>query len=218
MRFLLANLLRPELDWSVQNIQQVITDIYGSPPDEAVETHPRIIKSHEQYTPDYKKIIYIYRDGRDVSVSYNDYMVKLRDYEEDFPSFLQDMLSGKFEYGSWQDHIAGWLWKKEKQEVHSICYERLFSDTKREMIRLGVFLKLKWSDNDIEQAIYRSSFDSFQKGIFSYKHSTHWEKGFRGGVKGGPGAREEIYTPQLDDIFWERAGSVAAKLGYERDL
>jgi hypothetical protein len=182
-----------------------------------VATQPRIIKSHDPYSRDYPKIIYLYRDGRDVAVSYYDYMYKLQDYEKDLSSFLSKMLKDGFEYGTWQGHVKGYLWGERASDVLAISYEELYDNTNSTLHRIRGFLGTTWEERDIEIAIQRSSFDVYQKDLYSHRFATHWSKGFRGGVKGAPGSWRERFSAQQNELFWELAGEVAAKLGYRKE-
>jgi len=216
IRYMLANLIFPECDWTVENIHQVVPDIYETSFESSFDVYPRIIKSHERATKQYKKVIYIYRDGRDVSVSYYDYMVKLWNYPKDFTTFLKEMLAGQLRFGAWQDHVAGWIWGVEGVEILEVCYEQLFGQISCELKRVGGFLGYEWTEKDIEMANNRSTVDRIRKDIHSLKYSSQWSKGYRGGVKGGPGAWKEKFTSEHEDIFWKKAGTIARKLGYER--
>src|ERR1044072_8130331 len=70
-RFLIGNLVAsPEVvDWS--NIERHVPDIYfNSDPQLGKLPRPRYFKSHEAYRPEYRRVVFIVRDPRDVAVSY----------------------------------------------------------------------------------------------------------------------------------------------------
>jgi estrone sulfotransferase len=217
MRYLLANLLLPGEEWNITNIGRVIPDLHEDAPTNPVPTQPRILKSHKPFRPEYARVIYLYRDGRDVALSYYDFHKKLRDNPDDFPTFLSKMLRGEVPYGTWQDHVASWLFDDKTVDLLPVCYETLYQDTRAELERIGCFVGCQWSADDIQAAIDKSSFERFQRDYAQYKQETHWRKGFTGGVKGGPGKWREVFTPELNDMFWRYAGEIAGKLGYLKE-
>lgn len=215
MRFLLAHLMYPENEWTVDNIQQIIPDIYDTRSIGIIGTKPRIIKSHEQNTSKYKKVLYLYRDGRDVSVSYFDYMKKLHNYSSGFGSFLHEMLTKGFDFGTWQAHISSYLWQDKVEDLLAVSYEELHNDPLSVLFRIKEYFSATWTEDAIKQAIQKSSFHLYQKDILSHRYDSHWKKGFRGGVKGGPGAWKDHYSIENTELFWKLAGDVAARLGYQ---
>lgn len=216
MRYLLANLLAPGEDWNITNVGRVVPDIYEKMLPDPVKTSPRILKSHEPFREGYPRVIYLYRDGRDVAVSYYDFYTKLRGYQESFEAFLTKMLHGELEYGTWQDHVATWLFRPGASHIQAVCYEALCQGTRQELERIGDFLGVAWSVAEIETAVARSTFDKFQKDYARHKQETHWRKGFTGGVKGGPGGWRGVFDEALNELFWQCAGDVAGRLGYSK--
>jgi len=214
VRYLLANLLEPERDWDINNLRRVVPDIYESFPANWLQRSPRVLKSHEPFTSRYKNVIYLYRDGRDVAVSYYDYMKKLHKYEDDFPTFLTLFLTDGLPYGSWHRHIGSWLLENPVASLYSLQYEQLFAAPAQELQKLGAFLGQPWDSLAIQTAIEKASLDHYRKDFRTLKH---WRKGFQGGVKGGPGRWREVFTPDQNDLFWTIAGSVAQKKGYFRE-
>lgn len=217
MRYLLANLLQPAVDWNITNIGTIVPPVYKGIPEDYVETKPRILKSHEPFCEEYPRAIYLYRDGRDVSVSYYDFYVKLEGYQEDFVEFLNRMLQGDLPYGSWQDHVSSWLFRGDKESVLAVSYEKLCEDTQKELERVGTFLELSWTESEIRSAIARSTLEKQRNDYYRYKQETHWKRGFRGGVKGTPGKWREVFDESLSTLYWQYAGHVAEKVGYLRE-
>jgi estrone sulfotransferase len=216
MRYLLANLLEPNVDWNITNIGKIIPDLYERIPEDYAGVQPRIFKSHEPFCDEYPRVIYLYRDGRDVSISYYDFYVKLKGYQGDFAQFLSRMLQGDLPYGSWQDHVSSWLFRDEKKSFLAISYEKLYGDTQKELERVGTFLELSWAESEVRSAIAKSTLEKQKNDFYRYKQETHWQQGFRGGVKGAPGKWREIFDESLNALYWQYAGQVAEKVGYSR--
>src|SRR5437667_2434462 len=69
-RFLIANLLRPNEPISFLNVNGIVPDVYQTSEEElANHPSPRILKSHDAFTPRFPRSIYITRDPRSVAVS-----------------------------------------------------------------------------------------------------------------------------------------------------
>ncbi|XP_067399018.1 sulfotransferase 2B1-like isoform X3 [Emydura macquarii macquarii] len=73
------------------------------------------------------KIIYTLRCPKDVLVSLYHFSHILRFVKDpgSLDSFLEDFLSGNVTYGSWFDHVIGWMGLKDNKNFFSITYEEL---------------------------------------------------------------------------------------------
>ena len=216
VRYLLANLLHPSMQWHIANLNRAVPDIHQEIPHNYIESQPGIFKSHYPYCRDYPRVIYICRDGRDVSLSYYDLRKKKGHYQKEFRDFLLEMLQGQMPYGSWQVHIQSWLFQPYQPPLLMVKSEQLYNDTPGTLQLLGDFLGFKWSDREIELAIGKSTFEKQKKDFYAYKYESHWAKGFRGGVKGAPGKWREVFTDELNQVFWEYAGNICEKLDYPK--
>ncbi len=219
MRYLLANLLEPQGEWHIENIGRVIPDIHETWPAEWIPRRPRILKSHYPYRAQYRKVIYLYRDGRDVAISYHHFLVRLHDDKRDFPAFFIDFLHGRVPYGAWHEHVAGWMASRESTcSLLPIQYRALYDNPLKSLQRVGDFLGYQWSNEQISTAIEKSSYLRLQRDYQVRKYQSHWRKGFQGGVKGGPGKWKEVLTAEQNELFWEITGSISEKLGLEYGL
>jgi len=216
VRYLLANLIHPALEWHIANLNRAVPDLHQENADNYIDSQPKIFKSHYPYCQDYPRVIYICRDGRDVSLSYYDLRKKKGLYKKKLRDFLLEMLQGQMPYGSWQDHIHSWVFHSHQTPLLTIKYEQLCEDTPGTLQSLGDFLGFKWSDRKIDLAISKSTFEKQKRDFYIHKYESHWAKGFRGGVKGAPGKWREVFTDELNQIFWEYAGNICEKLGYPK--
>ena len=73
------------------------------------EFHIRMLfcfKSHNLPDPDYRKVIYIVRDGRDVLVSYHHFQESMGSDRSSYES----LLSGQgLPFGRWHEHVNVWV-------------------------------------------------------------------------------------------------------------
>ncbi|MDA8429798.1 MAG: sulfotransferase domain-containing protein [Geobacteraceae bacterium] len=214
MRYLLSNILEPCKAWHLRNINEVVPDIYEV--DISLFARPRIIKSHEPFTCLYPKVIYMYRDGRDVAASYYNLSKTAFGYKKSFEVFLLAMLTGGKEavFGSWQAHVSGWLDAAQSGSVFYIKYEDLCQNTVNVMEKLGCFMGNNFDRVMILSAIDKSTFDVQKEHV--KKYSEHYVKGFHGGIKGGPGKWREVFTEEMNELFWHHAGVLMTRLGYKK--
>jgi hypothetical protein len=214
MRYLLANLFAPEEFWHIDNIGQMVPDIHQPPPEVFFST--RIIKSHLPFQADYAKVIYLYRDGRDVAISYFDFLTKIYNYKQPFDTFFSTYLANGFQYGTWHEHMISWH-SASTSAVLPVQYERLVNEPLPELQKVTQFLGMTWREQDIQQALERSSISKIRQDYQKRKFDTHWQKGFTGGVQATPGHWRAYLTDAQNEMFWAQAGGIAAQVGYQKE-
>jgi hypothetical protein len=70
----------------------------------------RLIATHESYRGEYRKAVYLVRDGRDVMLSEYAYLKALGRFGGDLDQFIGAFLRGRVNgFGSWSSHVASWL-------------------------------------------------------------------------------------------------------------
>ena len=163
-RFLIANLLHPDLDVTFANIERLIPDT-SSQSSRTLKRipRPRFIKAHEYFDHRYKKVIYLVRDPRDVVISYYDFQRKYRQIEDGYPleRYVDDFVQGRLisaTWGTWAENVGSWMSTRSKdRNFLLIRYEDLLADTVRELTRIAVFLGIDPQPNLLRGAIGRSS-------------------------------------------------------------
>ncbi|XP_026575553.1 sulfotransferase family cytosolic 2B member 1-like isoform X1 [Pseudonaja textilis] len=88
------------------------------------------------------KVIYVVRNPKDVVVSYYHFqrMAKFFPEPSSFEGFLHDFMAGTVHYGSWFEHVKGWLSCREELALFCITYEELHRDLRHCVERLSAFL------------------------------------------------------------------------------
>src|SRR5690606_19622633 len=76
MRFLVANMLRPEWEITFRNLQEAVPGIHHPQIFDPEFPRPRFIKTHFPSYDEFPRFVYIYRDGRDVMVSHYHYAIQ----------------------------------------------------------------------------------------------------------------------------------------------
>lgn len=122
-------------------------------------TIPRVVKTHQRYRFVFgrKPSIGIIRDPRDVMVSYYHF---LRDrkgtYNDSFGEFVRHPRYG---LPSWFAHYTSW---RDRWAVVA-RFEDMVEDTPREFRRILVVLDVELSDEDVHQAVARSSIGGMRR-------------------------------------------------------
>lgn len=210
---------------------------------------PRVLKSHspanvESFFGDREaaeiiqpllesgKIVYVYRDGRDVMTSLYFYVRKVKPELSSIPfgRFLRmkDPLnvrpigsSTNVEY--WRDHVSGWL---DQPHILPISFESLVLEFDREIHRLSEFLGQPMP-RSVANVVRSPRAGSMPRSVWArgteklfklYKRLTTGvdltSVDFR---MGRIGSFEEVFTADDLEYFQHVAGEVMVRLGYDVD-
>lgn len=177
MRFLVANLLRPNDTINFVNIETIVPDIYKNTEDELSRLKaPRIIKSHECFNPRYKKVIHIVRNPLSIAVSFYHHLMKFHKISEELPfkEFLNDFLKGNYMtiIGNWNENVLSWITNKshEKENYLLVRYEDLHQNLYNELKSIAVFLGIFAESAAIDRTIELSSFENMKKHEVDQRH------------------------------------------------
>ncbi|XP_040181591.1 sulfotransferase 2B1-like [Rana temporaria] len=143
---------------------------------EANLTQPRIITSHlphqlfaKSFFKSKAKIIYTMRNPKDIIVSLF-YFAKIvcifKEYES-FQQAIEDIVKGNALYGSWFDHVKGWMQMKDDSRFFFITYEELLKDPRGSVVKLCKFLGKQLDDSQIDSVVKHSSFSSMKENKMS---------------------------------------------------
>nr|XP_004473100.2 sulfotransferase 2A1-like [Dasypus novemcinctus] len=106
------------------------------------------------------KAIYIIRNPRDIITSGYFFWkgVKIVKSTESFEQFFQWFLQGNVSYGSWFDHIRGWLSMRGKDNFLVVAYEDLHQDRKGTVELISQFLGYKLTPEELSSVLKNISF------------------------------------------------------------
>ena len=169
-RFLIANLLYPNLDVDFTNIERLIPDntLQSSRTLKKIQ-RPRIVKSHEYFDPRYPKTIYIVRDPRDVAISYYEYNRRNRFIDDtvNLDAFVERFVSGDLTsvgWGTWAENVASWVYTRGASPSFLLLrYMDVKSDPVRELRRVANFLNVEADTARLHRAVERSSAEHMRK-------------------------------------------------------
>ncbi len=211
LRFILANILYKDKEINFTNIHKYSPEVDKLKDYCAEDNIPRLIKSHEPYDPAFQKLVYLVRDGRDVYVSYYNYLSKTLPSGMTFKKFLQEF---QMPYGYWNDHVLSWATKNDESFL-LIKYEDMCLNTISTIHRVLNFINVKESDTIIQTALKKTTFNEMKNLEIKYG---------RGKYKSGPdvfmragkiGNWKNLFNKEEISLFKERENSALLKLGYE---
>ncbi|XP_039190946.1 sulfotransferase 2B1 isoform X3 [Crotalus tigris] len=136
---------------------------------------PRIISSHlpahlfaKSFFKSKAKIIYTVRNPKDVLVSLYHFASMFHPYKDPgtLDQFLEGFLKGDVPFGSWFDHIKGWMNLKDKENFF-ITYEELQEDLRGSVVRISQFLGKDLDDAAIDSVVANASFESMKRNKMS---------------------------------------------------
>lgn len=161
-RFLIGNLIHPQSPADFSNINLIIPDPEGlSKRQLARMPRPRYIKSHQYFDPRYKNIIYVVRDPRDVALSQYHFHRKRKLLQDgaSIEEFISRFVAGKTSpYASWGENVASWMSTRgDRPGFMLLRYEDMIENTIRELAKVAHFIGLQASQEQLAQAVARSS-------------------------------------------------------------
>ncbi|KAL8611071.1 hypothetical protein ACOMHN_064362 [Nucella lapillus] len=144
------------------------------PPQRILNTHVLLHQLPQKVQDGKAKIIFLYRNPKDVAVSFYNHHRKIHEYEYqgEFSDYLSGLfLKGKVDFGSYFDYIRDWEREMDSRPglpVFMVSYEELQTDTFNKTKELAEFMGSSADDNTIRGIVDRCSFDRIreQKGGF----------------------------------------------------
>lgn len=225
MRFLVGNLVYADDPVTFANVERRVPSVYGMPNRKLRDLpRPRYIKTHESFHPDYKRVIYIVRDPRDVAVSYYHYLVKIRQLpagsslDAFIPRFIEEKLYARF--GPWADHVMGWLaMSPSREKFIFLRYEDLLNDTVSELTKVAKLLEIPPEEDRVKRAVELSTarrmrgLEKVEAGKWSTTKGTRANVPFVRAAKSGQWS--EVLSPESVAAIEAAWGPVMLSLGYK---
>jgi hypothetical protein len=174
---------------------------------------PSFFKSHHLPRPEYRRVVYLLRDGRDAMVSYFHYREATERTKLDFLEFVQG--GAKLFPCRWHEHVESWMNNPYSAERIVIKYEDLLANPVEQLQRFCSFAGLERTPAFIKAAAESAAFRTLrrkeeQQG-FPDHNFTEGNFFFRRGVAGSH--KDEMPEAVLA-AFMSEASSTLQKMGY----
>ncbi|XP_008565965.1 PREDICTED: amine sulfotransferase-like [Galeopterus variegatus] len=132
---------------------------------------PRLFTSHIPYYLAPKglknkraKIVYVYRNPKDVLISYFHFsklVVTLEDTDT-IEHFMKKFLDGKVVGSLWFDHIRGWYEHKHDFNILFMMYEDMKKNLRSSVLKISGFLEKELSEEDVDAIVRQATFQSMK--------------------------------------------------------
>lgn len=125
-----------------------------------------LVATHEHYRKQYKRVIYVVRDARDVLLSEYAFLKALDFYKDDLDSFVRYFLFTKVSgYGPWHKHVTGFLDSPiaGTDNMMLVRFEDLRKDPMPWFARIAEFLGVSVSEERIRTAVANNSIEAMRE-------------------------------------------------------
>lgn len=225
-RFLIANLLHPEIEVGFANIDSLVPDTAALSSRMLKRTpRPRVLKSHQYFDHRYPKVLYVVRDPRDVAFSYYQFHRKYAFVNDSHPieQFVADFVGGRLisaDWGTWAENVASWLYTRGHNAGFLLTrYEDLEQDTQRELARIARFLGVEPKPEVLTNVIERCSAQRMRE--LELKEQDQWiaTKKHRKDIpfvgQASSGVWEQKFSAESVALIEATWGELMEVLGYE---
>src|ERR1700740_2737717 len=108
---------------------------------------PTFFKTHDLPHPQYRRVIYLIRDGRDVMVSYFHHLSAL----DNPPDFLKLVKTGQGLFPCrWHEHVEAWTRNPHGAQMITVSYEMLKENPLAELHRICDFANISRDQEMLE--------------------------------------------------------------------
>jgi hypothetical protein len=140
-------------------VQDLVPDVHYKASYRRYRT-PMFFKSHHTPHPEYRRVVYLLRDGRDVVVSFRHHLRALLRRSVDYA----ELLDGREHFPcTWHEHVEQWAANPFAAEMLVIRYEDLQQDAARELARFCAFVQELREPNELARVAERCSFAAMQR-------------------------------------------------------
>lgn len=186
---------------------------------------PRLMASHlpiqlfpKAFFSSKAKVIYLIRNPRDVLVSGYHYFNALTQKKEKVPweIYFENFMQGKSYFGSWFEHVRGWISLRKRENILVLSYEELKKDTRNAIKKICEFLGENLESRLLELVLKNSSFEIMKERRKSQPHRSNIDKDAFLMRKGITGDWKNHFTvaqaEAFDKAFQEKAADFPKEL------
>jgi len=186
-----------------------------------VKTHQALVVDRGHITINFavtSGAIYIVRNPLDVAISYAHHLGESIDFAIDFLNLKNAEAQGNKKhvyevYGSWSQHVLSWT-RKPHPAIYVMRYEDMLAEPQKTFGALARHLLFKPSDEQLADAVDRSSFERLREQEEKAGFKERSEKAERFFREGRAGQWKEVLTPQQIDRIVEAHHEQMQRFGY----
>lgn len=194
-------------------VQDLVPDIHYKRYYKRYRT-PMFFKSHHLPRAEYKRVVYLLRDGRDVMVSQFHHINALRDRNIDFLKLVQNDDNILFPC-KWHEHVEAWLSNPYNAEMIVVRYEELCEKPVEQLQNLCQFIRVEVDEFSLEKTVQQTSFDKMRHKEAQWGwNNPIWPKNKFFVRRGKIGSYEDEMPPEVLDSFLKDADKTLRYLGY----
>jgi hypothetical protein len=224
MRVLMSELLYGESGESIKALDNYVPDIHEETYANNVIPAPfHFVKSHCSYWQqplplvNYKHVVYIIRDPRDVVLSYYRYREKLSHYSFGLDQFIVDWLNGRIWPCSWQEHVNSWTGGNTHNVRLNLCvirYEDLLSNAERQILQLISSLGIDVTQEVVQRAVASANIEKMRLKEKKGMRESEKAKGFQFIGPATSRVWKDTLTSCQVDLISRYAGTAMERYGY----
>ena len=177
--------------------------------------NPTYFKVHDFPRPEYKRVVFLVRDGRDVVVSLAHHLRNVYEAQVDLGDLAKGHYRGFSGKYAWYEHAEAWLENPYGAEMITIRFEDLKADPMTHARRFCEFVGIDRDDDAITRAVAFASFDKMrereQRLGMDYRT---WPNDRPFVRRGEVGSHKDEMPPEVQEEFLRDAGATLRKLGY----
>ncbi len=174
---------------------------------------PMFFKTHHLPRAEYRRVIYLLRDGRDVMVSYYHHLRALNGDAVDFSEIVR---TGQHLYPSkWHDHVSAWRSNPFGAEILTVRYEDLLENPVSQLRRVCDFAGIERSEQFLETVSRKSSFAKMrEKEEKSGWANPEWPTSRFFVRRGEVGSFKDEMPENVLSVFLAQAGDILRACNY----
>ncbi len=192
-------------------VQDLVPDVHYKACYKRYRT-PTFFKTHHLPRPEYRRVVYLLRDGRDALVSFWHHQQALQGGAVDFLKMVQE---GEGLPCKWHRHVEEWAANPFGASMLTIRYEDLQREPVRELARFCAFVGEPRETAVLERAAAKSSFGEMRKREerFGWDNAA-WPKDKPFVRRGVVGSYRDEMPAEVLTAFLAEAGQTLRKYGY----
>jgi hypothetical protein len=224
---MIANILAKDIscDVTFENIEKFVPTVHLEKSCDFINDSygkQRFIKSHFPFYSSYPRMIYVYRDPRDVAISYFFYLQKYGHFTGEFMTFLKTKWSHTNILGSWQNHVLRAIeYKKRNPEnILLLQYEEMLTDPSYALKKIEDFCGFSLSKSEHLEVLKKTTFNKLSQledksGSESPLHPPSINKNIKFFRSGKSKQWINFFSEEELDFFYKTTGKSLEILGFK---